>query len=354
MNGFKHAPIVAALLLTLSACGGGGGGGSDTAVSNSGNAAASTSGSNEATTGNSATTDGAGSTGASTDTPATTGGTAGGGTANASGTTNAGPISATGVRGDVLLTGLSQMPCTMVALATAIDGPRITDATAEAIPTIGQGHYLDPSNYVDKTSYEPIVTSPMGDNACLSKSFRVPAAGSYKLNVYSNPLYSTSHSATQGFHNHHATFALSVTADGFSLGDSATVNDTEDKGRAYRRTHGSTGPAPDVTMRADKALTLRNDTHYDYDTLRMQWTLGNQTVQMLTLPDTSAPNRFRLCWNADMNFTKRLQCTIWQVPDGWSLGQELTVVDQYLTDDRSTYAADIKDTEAFRHFHASF
>lgn len=359
LNKIPHAPLASAILLMLAACGGGGG--NDAApvagihAGTTNNVAASSTQTNS-TQGGSTSTDAANASSTSTNTASQ--GTAAPAAGHddtrtalppAAADTPVAAISHQGIRGDVMLTALAQLTCNdYLSLATAIDGPRVTGTDATAMPTVGAGHALrEPSNYV-RAADAPNIISPLA-GICATHVYQAPANGSYDLDVYSNPVYRDSRGATRGFHYLDADFRLTVTDTGFSLAGTAELENAEDKGRGYL---GDEAPGEQsITVRSNGDFTMLKSGLASFDTFK-EWTDGLHGIQMSVLPLPQQPSRFKLCWKTKMQFANRLQCTAWEVPANWEYGQPLTYVDQYLSDDRSTYPNENRGTQA--HFHNQF
>lgn len=360
LNRIPRAPIAAALLAMLAACGGGDG--NDTATSSSPRtqpgtttgsptqgqhgAANSTPMTAPALPGNSA--------GAPTTTsPAAPGAQGNGRTGTSAAPTGnlvldtriSAPISSNGIRGDVLLTGLSQLGCSgPLSPVSSLDGPRTAGADEQALPVIGAGTELSPSNYVLRPDAAGIATPLAG--LCQRMTYRPPVDGRvYELNIFSNPIYRFSPSATRGFHYLDAELQLAVTAEAFALSAIAEVDNTEDRGPAFQ---GQERAEQDLRLSAGGVMTVNRDALVPFDT-RRTWTNGNDDIELLVLP-ADASNRFRLCWAVDLKYARRLQCTIWGVPANWRHGAELQFVDQYLVDDRSSHAGETEGS--FRYFRA--
>lgn len=343
---FPRLPVASAIVLMLAACGGSGGDSADTTINAARGTAPSLSTTADLTTDSteSATT---------ADTGTATGSTVGNDTAS-QGTSNPNDASAQhtvhhplaaisqqGIRGDVLLTGLSQLSCNaFLEQSTAIDGVRVTGEQANALPTVGAGTTLEPTNYVRRAD-APAYVSPMA-SICDTHQYQAPANGVYELEVFSNPLYRYSFGATRGFHYLDAEFQLTVSDSSFSLASVAELSNTAD------RVEGN--PKQELHAYSQGDFVVQNTQLVAFNT-EHRWAAGQHQIKLLVLP-VPREDMFKLCWNAHLEFAKRLQCTVWQVPGDWSLGQPLVYVDQYLTDDRSTYAGEAHGD--FVHFRNRF
>lgn len=375
-----HVPITAAALaVLLTACGGGGGGGTEgKAVSASPNAPGSSS--PAGTTAGSPTSDAAAGTGTSTgngtgsSTAGGTGTTAGadttggansetidGGT-NANGNTVT-PVAPTvpptpqrpvaafsdeGIRGDVLLTMLDQRTCNNYGVrSTAMDGepvPGALDDTPEIVlETLLNlpGNTETGSNYVRR----PGATGTPGLGAgvlCRPDQMYAPAkpGTTYALAQNTNPVYRfTPESAKRGFHYFGAEMSLRVSDQSFTLGRGLALTETQDLGKAWEAAHPeSLNESPKVhklNLNAAEDLTIANDSLVKWGVLQ-EWKRDGQPVYQIMVLRGSAPQQARLCWNASMEYVKRLHCTEWTIPASFKRGDELKVA-QSLQDDRSTY-----------------
>lgn len=358
LNKLSRAPIAAALLAVLAACGGGDD--NDTATSTSPrtperNGTASTP-ANPARNGSTPTNDTVlpSGNGAAHSTDSRNGTTAPSQTGNISlppapagnlvlDVRTSAAISSNGIRGDVLLTSLSQQACSgPLSAVTGLDGPRVRGADELALPVIGAGTELSPSNYVLRPDAANIVSPLAG--LCQRMRYQAPLDGRvYELNIFSNPVYRYSPSATQGFHYLDADLQLAITAEAFALSATADADNTEDRGRTFQTQEAA---EQEVQLSAGGITTIHRDALVPFNTSRT-WTNGNHRIEMLVLP-ADAPNRFRQCWSVDLHHARRLQCTVWAVPATWRYGSELQFVDQYLVDDRSSYPGEAEGS--FRYF----
>lgn len=240
------------------------------------------------------------------------------------------PISAAGVRGDALLTMLDQKPCLGMFQATSHDGT-IVPAEQRTLPRSMRGELmLDPFNY---KQLGPDINSLIvfkANGTCSPSFFQYqPAAeGTHRLNVYTEAPYryiytnDSYESDQQKFRRSSLNIPLTVTADGASLGATLTM------AAGMTSEHLSSGTD----------FSFRNSAQISWGVLNY-WYAGDSYVRMILLPGDQE-GQARLCWNPSNADVKRLYCTLWQAPADWKRGEKLTTVEQYVVDDRSTYAGE--------------
>ena len=333
------APLAAATLsLLLTACGSDGGGsdsGLRTVSSSPQPSAARTTGSTAGT----GTT--IGST-AATASPAKTGTTTAAGTTrttgNGSSSTAAPPISSAGVRGDVLMTMLDQVPCHQDLSETrAVDGPAYPRSQNEVSDAKIQ-FSLDPSTYKANPDFKwPPNGAIFLSRPCNAFLYQPAKPGTYVLNVASYAFSRTRPvNLNKGFNNIALTPQLTVTAKGASLSASMPASAQRDRNPYPENVQATLKPEnEDATLKADSAFAFKLSDTVAFTNVLKQWRSGQSTVQLMLLPGQT--DQAKLCWNIDMQIVKRLQCQVWQVPANWKRGQELKEVDQYVVDDRTVY-----------------
>ena len=354
------APLTAAALSLLLAACGSGSDGSDSSLrtvsssprapvaSTTGTTADSTTSTGAAsqtdagsTTGSAGTTDTVAETG--TNTSASTGSTAAttaanGAANNGSASTAAALISSTGVRGDVLMTMLDQVPCNQDPSETsAVDGPAYPRSKNEVSDAKIQ-FSLDPSTYKENPDFKwPPNGAIFLSRPCNAFLYQPAKPGTYVLNVASYAFSRTRPvNLNKGFNNIALTPQLTVTASGASLSASMPASAQRDRNPYPENVQATLKPEnEDATLKADSAFAFKLSDTVAFTNVLKQWRSGQSTVQLMLLPGQS--NQAKLCWNIDMQIVKRLQCQVWQVPANWKRGQELKEVDQYIVDDRSVY-----------------
>lgn len=237
------------------------------------------------------------------------------------------PISATGVRGDALLTMLDQKSCLNLHHATSYNGTRVSTGQPLELPELRADTDLNPANYQKTTPSSPSLQSPfavLNNIICDAQYYQYHAAapGEYSLSVSSaaHPRHQyLGEKILRGFNRQGISASLTVTADSASLGDVISVG-------AGKPSIGGVG-AP---------FSFRLDGVASYGLLK-QWGSQVGDLAKLLLLKGDSNQQAKLCWNIEQPDAKRLQCVVWQAPANWQRGQQLQVVDQYLVDDRSVY-----------------
>ena len=234
---------------------------------------------------------------------------------NGSASTAAALISSAGVRGDVLMTMLDQVPCHQDLSETrAVDGPAYPRSQNEVSDAKIQ-FSLDPSTYK------------------ANPDFKWPPNGAIFL---SRPCNAFLYQPAKGFNNIALTPQLTVTARGASLSANMTASAQRDRNPYPDNVQATLKPEnEDATLKADSAFAFKLSDTVAFTNVLKQWRSGQSTVQLMLLPGQT--DQAKLCWNINMQIVKRLQCQVWQVPANWKRGQELKEVDQYIVDDRTVY-----------------
>ena len=354
------APLTAAALSLLLAACGSGSDGSDSSLrtvsssprapisgtagtttdSTAATGAASTTDAGTTTTGSAGTTDTVAESG--TNTSASTGSAsarvANSAANNGSANTAAALISSAGVRGDVLMTMLDQVPCHQDLSETrAVDGPAYPRSQNEVSDAKIQ-FSLDPSTYKENPDFKwPPNGAIFLSRPCNAFLYQPAKPGTYVLNVASYAFSRTRPvNLNKGFNNIALTPQLTVTAKGASLSASMPASAQRDRNPYPENVQATLKPEnEDATLKADSAFAFKLSDTVAFTNVLKQWRSGQSTVQLMLLPGQS--NQAKLCWNINMQFVKRLQCQVWQVPSNWKRGQELKEVDQYVVDDRTVY-----------------
>ena len=355
------APLTAAALSLLLAACGSGSDGSDSSLrtvsssprtpvaSTTGTTADSTTSTGAAsqtdtgtTTGSAGATDTVAESGTNTSTGASTGSAsargANGTTNNGSASTAAALISSAGVRGDVLMTMLDQVPCHQDLSETrAVDGPAYPRSQNEVSDAKIQ-FSLDPSTYKENPDFKwPPNGAIFLSRPCNAFLYQPAKPGTYVLNVASFAFSRTQPvNLNKGFNNIALTPQLTVTARGASLSANMAASAQRDRNPYPDNVQATLKPEnEDATLKADSAFAFKLSDTVAFTNVLKQWRSGQSTVQLMLLPGQT--DQAKLCWNINMQIVKRLQCQVWQVPANWKRGQELKEVDQYVVDDRTVY-----------------
>lgn len=327
---FKLPLTAAATALLLAACGGGGG--NDTAVSASPDASGTTTANLEVastpSTGTPSTAAGteAGNSGSATAAPATPD------TPVSTPSVAAAPISANGVRGDVLVSMLDRRSCNYLREAPSLSEPRIRDANGNYGLLVSAYALINPNPYAPHPNPPPGVgpISPTYDRICdpLYRVYQSAPPGTYQLNTssfiaprFGAPLRPGERTA---FHRLHTETQVTITADRITLDTNLKVAAlTNASGQSLR------------TLSSPQSFSFSTTDQLSYGVLHT-WSLGQQSVQLKLLKGNSA-DQARLCWNSALSTLKREQCLVVQVPADWQRGQALKYVDHTIVDDNSFY-----------------
>ena len=257
---------------------------------------------------------------------------------NGSASTAAALISSAGVRGDVLMTMLDQVPCHQDLSETrAVDGPAYPRSQNEVSDAKIQ-FSLDPSTYKANPDFKwPPNGAIFLSRPCNAFLYQPAKPGTYTLNVASYAFSRTQPvNLNKGFNNIALTPQLTVTASGASLSANMAASAQRDRNPYPENVQATLKPEnEDATLKADSTFAFKLSDTVAFSNVLKQWRSGQSTVQLMLLPGQT--DQAKLCWNINMQIVKRLQCQVWQVPANWKRGQELKEVDQYIVDDRTVY-----------------
>ena len=257
---------------------------------------------------------------------------------NGSASTAAALISSAGIRGDVLMTMLDQVPCHQDLSETrAVDGPAYPRSQNEVSDAKIQ-FSLDPSTYKANPDFKwPPNGAIFLSRPCNAFLYQPAKPGTYTLNVASYAFSRTQPvNLNKGFNNIALTPQLTVTASGASLSANMAASAQRDRNPYPENVQATLKPEnEDATLKADSAFAFKLSDTVAFSNVLKQWRSGQSTVQLMLLPGQT--DQAKLCWNINMQIVKRLQCQVWQVPANWKRGQELKEVDQYIVDDRTVY-----------------
>ncbi|MDO5101776.1 MAG: hypothetical protein Q4D91_02560 [Lautropia sp.] len=222
---------------------------------------------------------------------------------------------AEGVHGAALMTMLYQKACAEPKQTASLYGPHLSQDAYELARTFADLRYA-PENYELHGWQKPLFDTVCNPNFA---TFRLPPSGQGSLTLSSQQHwihdYLNRPAPKRAFHKLEANIPLS-SAKWIILGKDITVN-----GQALTS--------------ASNGFAFQPESRIGFGVLT-EWQQGEQNLRLMLLPGEQ-DNEAKLCWNANLDSVKRLQCTTWQAPEGWQSGQMLTVVDQYIVDDRSTY-----------------
>ncbi|MDO4904342.1 MAG: hypothetical protein Q4A16_02120 [Lautropia sp.] len=255
---------------------------------------------------------------------------------------NAPLISSQGVRGDVVLTMMDQQPCAPFPVPTSnYDGGTIDQQTTGVIDVFMNAD-LSPGNYVADTGF---VGTPAPGQNCQGKTYQPARVGTYTYNVNSTPWYHDKIGSPwlkRGFNWVDMRATLTIEATKVSLGTTVQVDSTRDTTPYPAAIQQSMTPSVEsMAMKATSPLEFELGGVVGYGVLKQWYVEGNTTaLTQILLTRSNSADEAKLCWNTDLQYTKRLQCAVWKVPADWSRGKELTLIDHYLVEDRAYYPND--------------
>ena len=255
----------------------------------------------------------------------------------------ASPISAQGVRGDVLKTMLEQRACATPLPAASLNGPTLTQEQDDRMRVSADAD-LDPSPYIDNPNPPgPPPATPHFPWACSNYTlFQSAKPGDYTLKAGSGAVFQGQWlgNVKVNFNVAYSNIPYQVSANDVTLG--AQI---ETGSRYYRGAHSFQPPKPEgpleekLQLNAAEPRSFRLDEQVGYGVL-IHWAgQDDSSVRMLLLPGDTA-NQAKVCWHSELRFAKRLHCQSWNVPASWQHGQTLERDDQYIIDDRSVYVGE--------------
>ena len=239
------------------------------------------------------------------------------------------PITNDSVRGDAVLAMLDQKSCEAMNQAS---GPDAKGSEEGGYPTVNTTNLIDPDNYTKISGY------PIGDRGapCNPGYFRYDAlgAGNYTHTEYES-FDQTRHgylgrSAPRKFNSLNASVPLSVTANGFSLGNSAEIKTSEQQGLYSNMFDG-----PALQLTSTRPFTTTHTARISYGVLSAWKDSQGHNYQLMLLPGHQG--QAKLCWNTNVDKVMRLSCTTWTAPQNWKRGERLNIAGKYIIDDRTPY-----------------
>ncbi|MDO5102003.1 MAG: hypothetical protein Q4D91_03770 [Lautropia sp.] len=93
----------------------------------------------------------------------------------------------------------------------------------------------------------------------------------------------------------------------------------------------------EMMMHPNGGFSIRKAQFFPFNQGLQRWRSKNGDFIEMLLLRAARPDQARLCFNFHAPKVKRLQCSNWQVPSGWTLGQPLISRGFSVIDDRSTY-----------------
>ena len=242
-------------------------------------------------------------------------------------------VSASGVRGDVLLGMLSQKPCkgAWPEPVKADDGSFLSEGFQQIVSDSHMGNYVVRPNY-------PVV-GYINTLGCNGQDYRPVSPGSHEY-YHGQTVFAKFYRTPRDFVFLHANVATQVTTESVTLSRLVKVS-----GHAFQK------PSFEVQLQAPTDHTFRLDALIPFGDLH-RWTApnpqdaGKPQFDKLMLLKGAGPRDVRLCWNTDLVEVKRLQCMEWRIQEDWKAGTELLNLGQTLIEDRSVYP----DETGFAHW----
>ena len=242
-------------------------------------------------------------------------------------------VSASGVRGDVLLGMLSQKPCkgAWPEPVKADDGSFLSEGFQQIVSDSHMGNYVVRPNY-------PVV-GYINTLGCNGQDYRPVAPGSHEY-YHGQTVFAKFYRTPRDFVFLHANVATQVTTESVTLSQLVKVS-----GHAFQK------PSFEVQLQAPTDYTFRFDALIPFGDVQ-QWTApnpqdaGKPQFDKLMLLKGAGARDVRLCWNTDLVEVKRLQCMDWRIQEDWKAGTELVNLGQTLIEDRSVYP----DETGFAHW----
>lgn len=233
------------------------------------------------------------------------------------------PISRQGVSGDVL--------ATMVADSEALIG-------AEAVPANGPVPYGKLITRPDRPNLNAAPAGPgwglAGVNRLSFLNTRIGGdGGSFRytpLDVYMGATLRHRTSSAEGKESFDTSKPIA--------GGSELLNLSHNMQLSWRPADG--GEESSIVLHPTRAFSARKDRIVRFDTRLHRWrSRDGQYAELLLLRGVN-PDQARLCTRVQLKAVRRLQCTDWQVPAGWTLGQPLKPLGISVVDDRWLYAGE--------------
>lgn len=228
-------------------------------------------------------------------------------------------ISRAGVSGEALLTMLGQRACAEPVETSGLNGPPVPTESRE-LPQILADLAVTPENYTGSTLPDKPIINAVCDPQMAQ--YKLIQPGEHKVDIFSQRHYLHDHlgrpDTRRPFSNTRVSIPLTVTETQVTLG--AQVGDAQNP------------------YLASQTLSFARQGQVGYGVLS-QWVQNGNNLRMLLVPGQK-DNEARLCWNTHNVSVKRLHCMAWSQPEGWKPGDALQLEDQYIIDDRSTYAGE--------------
>ena len=247
-------------------------------------------------------------------------------------------VSASGVRGDVLLGMLSQKPC-IGSWPTPVKGDDGSFFSKDMLEIVADSHM---GNYV--VWHDARTTGYFNTLGCAQQDYYpvFPGARTYH---HSHIVYAKFYRTPRVF------VSLRVSLPAHVGTEEVTLYRHMDIDGVGIVLEGSAPPGFSRQLQAATDYTFRLDANIPFGDIH-QWTAPNPQdadkpqFDKLMLLKGSGPRDVRLCWNTDLVEVKRLQCMDWRIQEDWKAGTELVNLGQTLIEDRSVYP----DETGFAHW----
>ena len=251
-------------------------------------------------------------------------------------------VSASGVRGDVLLGMLSQKPCigSWPGPTPGEDGSFLSEGFSPIVSDSHMGNY----------SIRPGTNTTGFANTlgCNYQDYRPILPGSHNYS-HGQTVFAKVARPPRDFVVLHVNVATHVSTEEVTLYRHMDISGGGINGA------GPGTPSFSRQLQAATDYTFRLDALIPFGDVQ-QWTAPNPQdadkpqFDKLMLLKGAGPRDVRLCWNTDLVEVKRLQCMDWRIQEDWKAGTELLNLGQTLIEDRSVYP----DEKGFAHWRGGY
>ncbi len=97
--------------------------------------------------------------------------------------------------------------------------------------------------------------------------------------------------------------------------------------------------SPRLQLKAPRETVIRTGQRIPFQQPVHSWSDSNGNTLTLKVLAGATPSQVRLCLDQQLSTVKRLSCTIWQIPTGWTADAPLQYKGLYVADDRSLRTA---------------
>ena len=247
------------------------------------------------------------------------------------------PISSRWVSGDVLATMLTQQTRT----TDSIDDPRDAYPARAAVPWSGPGPGgmpQDDASAPNILAYQTLMPQPQ-----VPGRFNHQSSNFWRLDAGSGGVFNfSSLSVTLDLIvslPHYRQTANEIRFDRSGPIASGTgllsIRDTIETRTIIETLAGRQPGEQQLTLGNGGIYNVRQGVQVPYNQVLMRWRIDSATFSEMLLLKGIDDDHARLCFNTHVPGIKRLSCTIWGVPQGWTLGQRLAFKGNYIVDDRT-------------------